>query len=154
MNNTVWVCQQDAGTIVGGIFIGGAGFFGSLSVAQLSAGTANFAGTVTFQSGGSGPSVEINSTDVIIGSGSGLCSVDISSSAVTISNGDLVIQGTGGVSATYDGGGITANNPTASPALVLNWGELMMYGLPSSSPGAGSKKFYYDPATGIVHFAY
>ena len=36
---------------------------------------------------------------------------------------------------------------------ALGPASLTMTGLPSASPGAGTKQFWYDPATGLVHFA-
>jgi hypothetical protein len=161
--NGYWVDQGDAGTFVGGIFEGGAGFFGSLSVAQLSAGTANFAGTVTFQSGGSGPYVEINSsgvaiaqsssgpnvqitsTDVIIANGSG-ATVDISASDVTVTNGDFVTSGAG-YTITLSPGGINGISVVGSgTSAFLGVSQLKITNLPSSSPGSGSRSFWYDPS--------
>ena len=56
---------------------------GTCSVSKLIAGTANFSGTATFQYGGSGPSVQINSTQVELNSSTNY--VGISSSGISIS---------------------------------------------------------------------
>jgi hypothetical protein len=108
-----WVDQGDAGTIIGGIFIGGAGYFGSVSVAQLSAGTANFAGTVTFQNG-SGPYVAITSTDVIISNGGP--EVDISASSVVISS--------GGGTITFDASGVCTFTQAIGGTTTISGGSI------------------------------
>jgi len=47
---------------------------------------------------------------------------------------------------TWSGGSVVA-----SATLLPN--ELKITGLPSSSPGAGTKQFYYNPSTNVVYFA-
>lgn len=68
-----------------------------------------------------------------------------SNSQILISTG----YGAGSAIIFFEGAG-----PTIIGEINAVAGVFSFTNLPSSSPGAGSKQFFYDPATGIVHFAY
>ena len=88
----------------------------SLSVAKLSAGTAQFSGTVTFQSGTTGPNVVIQSTGVSLKAGTGTGQILLDDS------GDVTITDSSGYSTTIYGNsiGTGAVNATTVTALAHN----------------------------------
>ena len=90
------------------------------NVNKLEAGTANFGGTATFQSGSSGPYVQISSTGISV-SGGGTASVQITSTGITltgtasISTASITGGSISGTSLTLNSNGITTtlNNGTS-----------------------------------------
>jgi hypothetical protein len=101
--NGYWVDQGDAGTFVGGIFEGGAGFFGSLDAAQIAAGTLTDIAQVT---SGSGFVVNIDSSNQI--KNTNTTTLDYTQVAA----GEVMLSG-------GSGGAISGFNLQASPQNII-----------------------------------
>jgi hypothetical protein len=128
-----------------------------LSVAKLTAGMATFTGTVTFAQASSASQVVITSSSITIATnavgslvlsstGDATFTSAATSGSTVISGG--TITGTLAVEAniTITPGSLTVQN--GANVSVLGPSSFSMNALPSSSPGAGSKQFWYDPSDG------
>jgi hypothetical protein len=109
-------------------------------------------GTLNYSSGGTTVNIA-PSISTFIGTVNGIA-IASSTSEITLTTSAIIIAGTAGTLGNFASmatGGF--NVQTATNAAFLTPTSLQITGLPSTSPGTGTKQLYYDPATGIVHFA-
>lgn len=131
---TQWVDVGDpgdmvAGVLAAGIVVAGAAVFGTLTAVSVV--------DSTFTTTGGGITVSIDSTNYVLVSGG-------STNQAQLTNSQLDISGSSSTATVNDGGISVTVLGTLS--MVLTPSELLISSLPSSSPGAGSKQFWYDPS--------